>query len=285
MNSVKTVFLMTALACILMALGGIFGGRSGVMIMFIIAMGMNFFSYWFSDTMVLRAYKAEQVGEDHYLYRIVADLAQRADLPMPKVYIIPTDVPNAFATGRNPSHAAVAATAGIMNLLDEDEICGVLAHEMSHVLHCDILISTIVASFASAIAMIANMAQWAAIFGSGRDNDGEGGNPIALIATALLAPLAASVIQMGISRTREYMADEEGGRMIDDPIALARALAKIDNYAHYQVLPGASKATAHMCIINPFSGARSTLMNLFSTHPPTEERIARLEDLDRQLHG
>lgn len=285
MNSVKTVFLMTALACILMALGGIFGGRSGVMIMFIIAMGMNFFSYWFSDTMVLRAYKAEQVGEDHYLYRIVADLAQCADLPMPKVYIIPTDVPNAFATGRNPSHAAVAATAGIMNLLDEDEIRGVLAHEMSHVLHRDILISTIVASFASAIAMIANMAQWAAIFGSGRDNDGEGGNPIALIATALLAPLAASVIQMGISRTREYMADEEGGRMIDDPIALARALAKIDNYAHYQVLPGASKATAHMCIINPFSGARSTLMNLFSTHPPTEDRIARLEDLDRQLHG
>ena len=223
MNSVKTVFLMTALACILMALGGIFGGRNGVMIMFIIAMGMNFFSYWFSDTMVLRAYKAQQVGEDHYLYRIVADLAQRADLPMPKVYIIPTDVPMPFATGRNPSHAAVAATEGILRLLDEDEIRGVLAHEMSHVLHRDILISTIVASFASAIAMIANMAQWAAIFGGGRDNDGEGGNPIALIATALLAPLAASVIQMGISRTREYMADEEGGRMIDDPIALARA--------------------------------------------------------------
>ena len=285
MNSVKTVFLMTALACILMALGGIFGGRNGVMIMFIIAMGMNFFSYWFSDTMVLRAYKAQQVGEDHYLYRIVADLAQRADLPMPKVYIIPTDVPNAFATGRNPSHEAVAATEGILRLLDEDEIRGVLAHEMSHVLHRDILISTIVASFASAIAMIANMAQWAAIFGGGRDNDGEGGNPIALIATALLAPLAASVIQMGISRTREYMADEEGGRMIDDPIALARALAKIDNYAHYQVLPGASKATAHMCIINPFAGVRGTLMNLFSTHPPTEDRIARLEDLDRKLHG
>ena len=285
MNSVKTVFLMTALACILMALGGIFGGRNGVMIMFIIAMGMNFFSYWFSDTMVLRAYKAQQVGEDHYLYRIVADLAQRADLPMPKVYIIPTDVPNAFATGRNPSHAAVAATEGILRLLDEDETRGVLAHEMSHVLHRDILISTIVASFASAIAMIANMAQWAAIFGGGRDNDGEGGNPIALIATALLAPLAASVIQMGISRTREYMAYEEGGRMIDDPIALARALAKIDNYAHYQVLPGASKATAHMCIINPFAGVRGTLMNLFSTHPPTEDRIARLEDLDRKLHG
>lgn len=285
MNSVKTVFLMTALACILMALGGIFGGRNGVMIMFIIAMGMNFFSYWFSDTMVLRAYKAQQVGEDHYLYRIVADLRAAGRSAMPKVYIIPTDVPNAFATGRNPSHAAVAATEGILRLLDEDEIRGVLAHEMSHVLHRDILISTIVASFASAIAMIANMAQWAAIFGGGRDNDGEGGNPIALIATALLAPLAASVIQMGISRTREYMADEEGGRMIDDPIALARALAKIDNYAHYQVLPGASKATAHMCIINPFAGVRGTLMNLFSTHPPTEDRIARLEDLDRKLHG
>lgn len=285
MNSVKTVFLMTALAGLLMVIGGLLGGRNGVMIMFIISMGMNFFSYWFSDTMVLRSYRAEQVGEDHYLYRIVADLAQRANLPMPKVYIIPTDVPNAFATGRNPSHAAVAATAGILNLLDEDEIRGVLAHEMGHVLHRDILISTIVASFASAIAMIANMAQWAAIFGGGRDNDGEGSNPIALIATAILAPLAASVIQMGISRTREYMADEEGGRMIDDPIALARALAKIDNYAHYQVLPGASKATAHMCIINPFSGVRGALTNLFSTHPPTEDRIARLEALDRQLHG
>lgn len=285
MNRVKTVFLMTALAGILMAIGGLIGGRSGVMVMFLIATAMNFISYWFSDTMVLKAYRAQEVGEDHYLYRIVADLAQRADLPMPKVYIIPTDVPNAFATGRNPSHAAVAATEGILRLLDEDEIRGVLAHEMSHVLHRDILISTIVASFASAIAMIANMAQWAAIFGGGRDNDGEGGNPIALIATALLAPLAASVIQMGISRTREYMADEEGGRMIDDPIALARALAKIDNYAHYQVLPGASKATAHMCIINPFAGVRGTLMNLFSTHPPTEDRIARLEDLDRKLHG
>ena len=289
MNRVKTVFLMTALAGILMAIGGFIGGRSGVMVMFIIATAMNFFSYWFSDTMVLKAYRAQEVDEDHYLYRIVADLAQRADLPMPKVYIIPTEVPNAFATGRSPSHAAVAATAGILDLLDEDEIRGVLAHEMSHILHRDILISTIVATFASAIGMIANIAQWAAFFGGGRDDDGDGdgdgdGNPIALLVTAIVAPLAASIIQLGISRTREYMADEEGGRMIDDPIALARALAKIDNYAHHCALPGATKATAHMCIINPFAGAGSTIANLFSTHPPTEKRIERLEELDKELH-
>lgn len=285
MNSIKTVCLMTLLACIMMAIGGAFGGRHGVMIMLIISLGMNFFSYWFSDSIVLRMYHAQEVDETSYLYRIVADLAQRAELPMPKVYVIPTDVPNAFATGRSPSHAAVAATEGIMEMLDEEEIRGVLAHEMSHVLHRDILISTIVACFASVISMIANIAQWAAIFGGGRDDDGESSNPIALIATIIIAPIAAALIQFAISRTREYMADEEGGRMIDDPLALARALAKIDNYAHYQVMPGATKSTAHMCIINPFSGISSGLTNLFSTHPPTEERIARLEALDRKLHG
>lgn len=285
MNRIKTVFLMTALACILMAIGGIVGGRSGVMVMFIIATAMNFFSYWFSDTMVLKAYHAQEVGQDHPLYQIVADLAQRADLPMPRVYIIPTEVPNAFATGRSPSHAAVAATEGILEMLDEDEIRGVLAHEMSHVLHRDILISTVVATFASAISMIANVAQWTAIFGGGRDDDEGGGNIISLLVTIIIAPLAASIIQMGISRTREYMADEEGGRMIDDPLALARALAKIDNYAHYGILPGATKANAHMCIINPFSGVSGTVMNLFSTHPPTAQRIERLQELDRELHG
>lgn len=165
MNSVKTVFLMTLLACIMMLIGGAFGGRGGVMIMLVIALGMNFFSYWFSDSIVLKMYKAQEVGQGHYLYHIVEDLARRAELPMPKVYVIPTDVPNAFATGRNPSHAAVAATEGIMEMLDEDEIRGVLAHEMSHIMHRDILISTIVACFASVISMIANIAQWAAIFG------------------------------------------------------------------------------------------------------------------------
>ncbi len=285
MNSIKTVCLMTLLACIMMAIGGAFGGRHGVMIMLIISLGMNFFSYWFSDSIVLKMYHAQEVDENSYLYRIVADLAQRAELPMPKVYVIPTNVPNAFATGRSPSHAAVAATEGIMEMLDEEEIRGVLAHEMSHVLHRDILISTIVACFASVISMIANIAQWAAIFGGGRDEDGESSNPIALIATIIIAPIAAALIQFAISRTREYMADEEGGRMIDDPLALARALAKIDNYAHYQVMPGATKSTAHMCIINPFAGISGNLMNLFSTHPPTEDRIARLEALDRKLHG
>lgn len=286
MNSIKTVFLMTLLACILILIGNIFGGRQGMMIMFVVAIAMNFFSYWFSDSMVLKMYRAEEVGESHRLYRIVAELAQRAELPMPRVYIIPTDVPNAFATGRSPSHAAVAATAGILNMLDDEEIRGVLAHELSHVLHRDILISTIVACFASAISMIANMAQWAAIFGGGRgDDDDNGGGIIGLLATIIIAPLAASLIQFGISRTREYMADEEGGRMSDDPLALARALAKIDNYAHRRILPGATKATAHMCIINPFSGIGSGLASLFSTHPPTAERIERLEKLDRELHG
>ena len=286
MNSIKTVFLMTLLACILILIGNIFGGRQGMMIMFVVAIAMNFFSYWFSDSMVLKMYRAEEFGESHRLYRIVAELAQRAELPMPRVYIIPTDVPNAFATGRSPSHAAVAATAGILDMLDDEEIRGVLAHELSHVLHRDILISTIVACFASAISMIANMAQWAAIFGGGRgDDDDNGGGIIGLLATIIIAPLAASLIQFGISRTREYMADEEGGRMSDDPLALARALAKIDNYAHRRILPGATKATAHMCIINPFSGIGSGLASLFSTHPPTAERIERLEKLDRELHG
>jgi heat shock protein HtpX len=283
MNSLKTVFLMTLLAVIMMAIGGTFGGRQGVYIMFLLAMGMNFFSYWFSDSIVLRMYHAEEVDSSHRLYQIVEDLAQRADLPMPKVYIISTEVPNAFATGRNPSHAAVAATTGILEMLDNEEIRGVLAHEMSHVLHRDILISTIVACFASAISMIANIAQWAAIFGRGNDDE-EGSNPIALIATIIIAPIAAALIQMAISRTREYMADEEGGRMIDDPLALARALGKIDNYAHYRVMPGATNATAHMCIINPFNGISGGLVNLFSTHPPTEKRIQRLQELDRKLH-
>ncbi len=275
---------MTLLACIMMAIGGIFGGRSGLYIMFIIAIGMNFFSYWFSDSMVLRMYRAREVDEHHVLYQIVAELAKKAELPMPRVYIIPTDVPNAFATGRNPSHAAVAATEGILTLLDKDEMRGVLAHEMSHVLHRDILISTMVACFASVITMLANVAQWVAIFGRGGDDD-DGNNPVALLVTIVIAPIAAALIQFAISRTREYMADEEGGKLCDDPISLARALAKIDNYAHHRVMPGATKATAHLCIINPLAGIRDGMLNLFSTHPSTEKRIAKLQELDRKLHG
>lgn len=284
MNSIKTAFLMTLLAGIMMLIGKAFGGNQGMMLMLVIAIGMNFFTYWFSDSMVIKAYRCQEVGPDHRLYGIVQDLAQRAELPMPKVYIMPTQVPNAFATGRNPSHAAVAATEGILDMLDDEEIRGVLAHEMSHILHRDILISTIVATFASVIAWIANIAQWAAIFGRSNDDE-ENGGIVGLLATIIIAPIAASIIQFGISRTREYMADEEGGRMTDNPLALARALAKIDNYAHYQVLPGASKATAHMCIINPFSGISSGLMNLFSTHPSTKSRIEKLQALDHELHG
>lgn len=289
MNSVKTVFLMTLLAVVLMAIGGALGGRSGIMIAFIFAVGMNFFSYWFSDKMVLKAYNAQPVDETSQLYEIVADLAKRADLPVPKVYLIHTDVPNAFATGRNPSHAAVAVTEGLLDMLDIDEIRGVLAHEMSHILHRDILISTIVATFASAISMIANMAQWAAIFGgfgrSDDDSDDGGSNIVTLLVTIIVAPLAAALIQFAVSRTREYMADDEGGRMIDDPLALARALAKIDNYAHHAVLPGATPATEHLCIVNPLAGVKSTMANLFSTHPSTADRIAKLEALDKELHG
>lgn len=288
MNSIKTVFLMTLMAVLFMLIGGLIGGNTGIIIAFIFAVGMNVFSYWFSDSMVLKMYRAQPVDETSQLYEIVADLAKRADLPVPKVYVIATDVPNAFATGRNPSHAAVAVTEGLLDMLDVDEIRGVLAHEMSHILHRDILISTIVACFASAIAMIANMAQWAAIFGGfGRgDDDGDGGsNIVTLLVTAIVAPIAASLVQFAISRTREYMADDEGGRMIDDPLALARALAKIDNYAHHAVLPGATPATEHLCIVNPFSGVKSTMANLFSTHPSTADRIAKLEALDKELHG
>jgi heat shock protein HtpX len=284
MNSVKTVFLMTLLAVIMMALGSVFGGRQGVIIMLILSLGMNFFAYWFSDSIVLKMYNAQEADPSSRLYGIVADLAQRADLPMPKVYVLPTQVPNAFATGRNPSHSAVAATAGILEMLDDEEIRGVLAHEMSHIMHRDILISTIVACFASVISMIANMAQWAAIFGRGGDDD-EGQNPLVLIATMIIAPIAAAIIQMAISRAREYMADDEGGRMIDDPLALARALAKIDNYAHYRVMDGATNSTAHMFIINPLSGLSGGLQTLFSTHPSTESRIQKLQELDRKLHG
>lgn len=288
MNSVKTVFLMTLLAVVLMAIGGALGGKAGIMVAFIVAIGMNFFSYWFSDKMVLRAYNAQPVDESSQLYEMVDDLAKRAELPTPKVYLIQTDVPNAFATGRNPSHAAVAVTEGLLDMLEEDEIRGVLAHEMSHILHRDILISTIVATFASAISMIANMAQWAAIFGgfSRSDDDSDSGsNIVTLLVTAIVAPLAAALIQFAISRTREFMADNEGGRMCDDPLALASALRKIDNYAHHAVLPGATPATEHLCIVNPLAGVKGTLTNLFSTHPSTAQRIEKLEELDKELHG
>ncbi|MCF0156261.1 MAG: zinc metalloprotease HtpX [Veillonella sp.] len=279
MNSVKTAVLLALLSAILMVIGQYVGGSKGLIVMFIISLGMNFFSYWKSDSIVLAQYNAKEVTEqDHpMLYNTVKRLAANAQLPMPRVYIIPTETPNAFATGRNPEHAAVAVTEGIMGLLTQDELEGVLAHELTHVKNRDTLISTIAAVMASVITMVANMLQMFAIFGHSDDDREESSNPIAMIAMMILAPLAASIIQMAISRSREYMADEGGANMCGKPLALASALAKIDHYARYGALPHAGEATAHMFIVNPLSYVKSLGANLFSTHPSTEERIKRLQ--------
>jgi len=288
MNSLKTVFLLTLLTMILVSVGGAVGGKHGMLIMLAFSIGMNFFSYWYSDTIVLKAYNAEEVNINNApeLVKIVAGLARRAQLPMPKVYIINEPVPNAFATGRNAEHASVAVTSGIMQLLSREEMEGVLAHELSHIKNHDILISTIVATIAGLIATIGNIVQWGAIFGGfGRSNDNEEGSGgiAGFLVTVILAPIAATLIQFGISRSREYMADESGGRMCGNPLALASALAKIDDYAHRRIMPEATQATAHMFIINPLSASRKSLMNLFSTHPTTESRIEKLKDLARRI--
>lgn len=288
MNSLKTVFLLTLLTMILVGVGGAVGGRNGMLIMLAFSVIMNFFSYWYSDTIVLKAYNAEEVNINTApeLVKIVAGLARRAKLPMPKVYIIDEPVPNAFATGRNAEHASVAVTSGIMRLLSREEMEGVLAHELSHIKNHDILISTIVATIAGLIATIGNIVQWGAIFGGfGRSNDDEEGSGgiAGFLVTVILAPIAATLIQFGISRSREYMADESGGRMCGNPLALASALAKIDDYAHRRIMPEATQATAHMFIINPLSASRKTLMNLFSTHPTTESRIEKLKELARRI--
>ena len=277
MNSMKTTLLLATLTAILVVLGDMIGGRSGMMIMFVISMGMNFMSYWYSDKIVLAQYDAQQVTaqSNPKLYGMVERLAKNGKLPMPKVYIIPSDVPNAFATGRNPSHAAVAVTEGIQRLLTDDELEGVLGHELTHVKNRDTLISTIAAMMAGAISMIAYVLQFSAIFG--RSDDREGSNPLELIGAIVIAPIAAGLIQMSISRAREFLADEGGGEMCRNSLALASALAKIDYYSKHGALPNASNATAHMFIINPMVGIGESLSNLFSTHPRTEERIAKLK--------
>lgn len=252
-------------------IGRAVGGDAGLVIAFGFAVVMNIGSYWFSDRIVLRMYKAQPVGPDHSLYRMTERLAQRARLPMPKVYIIPDMSPNAFATGRNPNHAAVAATEGIMRLLSESELEGVIAHELAHIRNRDILISSVAATIGAAIMMLANMAQFAAIFGGNRDD--RGGSPLALLATAMLAPLAAGLIQAAISRQREFSADRTGADIAGSPIGLAQALRRIDA-ASRQIPLNANPATAHMFIMKPFSAAG--LASLFSTHPPTEARVAAL---------
>ena len=288
MNSIKTTMLMALLMALMVALGGAFAGHTGMTVMLIIALGMNFFSYWFSDRMVLSMYNAQEVDRSSApeLYGLVEKLAGRAELPMPRVYIINEDAPNAFATGRNPSNAAVAVTTGLMRALDYNEISGVLGHELAHVKHRDILISTIAATMATVISYAASIAQWAAIFGSGRSSDDDNnGGIIGLIATAIIAPIAAALIQMAISRSREYSADEGGAEICGNPNYLAAALEKIEYYAvHGAPLPEATPATAHMCIINPLTGRDISFKSLFSTHPDTQERIARLREQAQRMH-
>mgnify|MGYP001017368311 CR=1 FL=1 len=288
MNSLKTTMLMALLMALMVALGGIFAGHTGMTVMLIIALGMNFFSYWFSDRMVLSMYNAQEIDRSSApeLYGLVEKLAGRAGLPMPRVYIINEDAPNAFATGRNPSNAAVAVTTGLMRALDYNEISGVLGHELAHVKHRDILISTIAATMATVISYAASIAQWAAIFGSGRSSDDDNnGGIIGLIATAIIAPIAAALIQMAISRSREYSADEGGAEICGNPNYLAAALEKIEYYAvHGAPLPEATPATAHMCIINPLTGRDISFKSLFSTHPDTQERIARLREQAQRMN-
>ena len=276
----KTAMLMALMTMLLMAIGDYFGGLQGMTIMLFFGVAMNFFTYWNSDKMVLAHYNAQEVDARTAprLYAIVKRLADRAKLPMPKVYIIDSPVPNAFATGRNPEHAAVAVNTALADLLDEDELAGVLAHELSHVKHRDILISTVAASMAGAISTIA---QWGMFLGGGRDENGESRNPFATILVMILAPLAAALIQMAVSRSREYMADKSGGELCGDPNALAESLLKIEAFARRRVMPGATEATAHMFIINPFSGVN--MRQLFSTHPPTEERVRLLREQARAM--
>jgi heat shock protein HtpX len=275
-NSLKTVLLLGLLSGLLLAIGELLGGAQGLVTAFLFAVVMNFVSYWFSDKIVLKMYRAQEVGPEHRLSVIVRRLATQAGLPMPKVYIIPDPSPNAFATGRNPSHAAVAATEGVLRLMSDHELEGVIAHELAHVKNRDILISSVAATVAAAIMMTARMAQFAAMFGGGSRNDREGSNPFALLATIIFAPIAALLVQAAISRSREFAADAGGAKIAGTPYGLADALRKLES-ASKQIPMNANPATAHMFIIKPFSA--SGLMSMFSTHPSTEQRIAALMNL------
>lgn len=281
MEVIKTVVLLTIMTLLFVWVGGVVGGTQGMLIALVMAGVMNFVSYFYSDTLVLKHYRAVEVTqrEARGLYGIVERLAQKANLSMPKVYIIPEHVPNAFATGRNPQNAAVAVTEGLLELLDEDEVEAVLAHELSHVRHYDILVGTIAATIAGAIGVLANMMQFGAMVGSDKNRV----NPIVMIVLAIILPLAAAVIQMAISRNREYMADEGAARLTRHPEWLQSALAKLSNYNRQGSMQSATQESAHMFIINPFSGKNISFASLFSTHPSTEDRIARLEELKFEI--
>jgi heat shock protein HtpX len=276
-NVLRTTVLLAALTALFLVIGGAIGGNQGLFVAFVFALLMNFASYWFSDKIVLSIYGAREVSlnEAPDLYRLVQRLAQRAGIPMPRVDIIPSDAPNAFATGRNPQHGAVAVTEGILRTLDTDELAGVLAHELGHIRNRDTLIMTVAATLAGAITMLAHMAQWGAIFGFGRRDEGDsgGGGMLSLLFMAILAPIAATLIQLAISRSREYFADSTGAAVAGSPSGLARALEKL-HYASQRLPMNANPATAHLFIVNPLTGG--SLVNLFSTHPPIEERIRRL---------
>ncbi len=281
MNQFKTFILMLVLTGLFILVGTAIGGRNGAVYAFIFAALMNFFAYWFSDKIVLRMYGAQPVSQSEApeLYQIVGELVNKASLPMPKVYVIENDTPNAFATGRNPEHAAVAVTSGILRILSKEELMGVIGHELSHIQHRDILISTIAATIAGAISMLASMARWGAIFGVGRsdDEEGGGGNILFVLLFTMGASISAMLIQMAISRSREYLADQ-GGAHLSHPLSLAKALGKLE-VAAQRIPMDANPSTAHMFIVNPLTGGG--VLSLFSTHPPIEERIAKLEEMAR----
>ena len=274
-NQLKTTLLLGSLTGVIILIGRYFGGSSGMVIAFIFALLMNVGSYWFSDKIVLKLYKSRQLSSQEYpeLYSLVSRLSQSASLPMPKIYLIPSEAPNAFATGRNSQHAVIAVTQGILRLLNSSELEGVLAHEIAHIKDRDILISSIAATLAGVIMMIASMARWAALFGGFGGSDDDDGGILGFVVLAFLAPLAALIIQLAISRSREYLADSTGARIAGNPLGLASALEKLD-YASKKIPIKANPATSHLFIVNPLSG--KSLMSLFSTHPPTAERIARL---------
>ena len=283
MNGAKTTLLMVVLTILLVIIGRLIGGTTGMIVALAFAGILNFFSYWFSDKIVLAMYGAREVSpqEAPKLYGAVEKLSSRFGLPVPRIYVIPTDAPNAFATGRNPSHAAVAATRGILQTLNDEELEAVLGHELSHVMNRDILVSTIAATMAGAVTLLAFMARWTAIFGGfGGSSNERGGGVIGLLAMAILAPIAALLIRLAISRTREYMADSGSARLTKNPLALARALEKLEAAAERHPLP-ASPTTAHLFIVNPLRSG--FMVRLFSTHPPIEKRVERLRDMARMM--
>ena len=283
MNILKTGLLLSVLTVLLVFIGQLLGGSQGATSAFIFALVMNLGAYWFSDKIVLAMYRAKPLSEAEapQVYRAVREIASRIGMPMPKLYLIPTITPNAFATGRSPRHAAVAVTSGILQIMDEEELKGVLAHELSHVKNRDTLVMTIAAAVAGAISMLANWARWGLMFGGSRDDDRRSGNPalqlIAVLILGILAPLAAMLIQLAISRTREYGADESGARLTGNPNGLASALEKLDAAVHAHPLPDVNPATAHLFIVNPLSAG--VIAKLFSTHPPIEERVKRLRSM------